>query len=91
MIVRIWFASNLMTLGTSSLGLVPNPSPQPPYVPPTKSDWDLLFLPMFDEYFNPPLRVVSPYPVAAAPRVIDPAGSPLSTLINQDTPSSSTS
>ncbi|GJV53656.1 retrovirus-related pol polyprotein from transposon TNT 1-94 [Tanacetum coccineum] len=84
-------APNLMTLGTSSLGLVPNPSPQPPYVPPTKSDWDLLFLPMFDEYFNPPLRIVSPYPVAAAPRVIDPAGSPLSTSINQDAPSLSTS
>ncbi|GJX99324.1 development/cell death domain-containing protein [Tanacetum coccineum] len=25
-----------------------------PYVPPTKNDWDLLFQPMFDEYFNPP-------------------------------------
>ncbi|GJX98755.1 retrovirus-related pol polyprotein from transposon TNT 1-94 [Tanacetum coccineum] len=31
-------------------------------------DWDRLFQPMFDEYFNPPTIVVSPVPVAAAPR-----------------------
>nr|GEX83312.1 retrovirus-related Pol polyprotein from transposon TNT 1-94 [Tanacetum cinerariifolium] len=29
------------------------------YVPPTKKDWDLLFQPMFDEYFNPPPSVAS--------------------------------
>ncbi|GJT62706.1 retrovirus-related pol polyprotein from transposon TNT 1-94 [Tanacetum coccineum] len=47
-------ASQLMTLGTISSGLEPNHIPQPPYVPTTKNDWDLLFEPMFDEYFNPP-------------------------------------
>ncbi|GKE34903.1 hypothetical protein Tco_1454225 [Tanacetum coccineum] len=42
---------------------------------------------MFDEYFNPPTIVVSPVPVAAAPRAVDLADSPVSTSINQDDPS----
>ncbi|GJU91646.1 retrovirus-related pol polyprotein from transposon TNT 1-94 [Tanacetum coccineum] len=75
-----------MTPGTLSSRLVPNPIPQPPYVPPTKNDWDILFQPMFDEFFNPPQSVVSPIPVAAAPRPVDPTDSPVSTLINQDAP-----
>nr|GEW40056.1 retrovirus-related Pol polyprotein from transposon TNT 1-94 [Tanacetum cinerariifolium] len=33
-----------------------------------KDDWDRLFQPMFDEYFNPPTIVVSPVQEAAAPR-----------------------
>ncbi|GJX84827.1 hypothetical protein Tco_0335601 [Tanacetum coccineum] len=34
---------------------VPNPSPANTFVPPSRSDWDLLFQPMFDEvtYFEP--------------------------------------
>nr|GFA97814.1 hypothetical protein [Tanacetum cinerariifolium] len=44
----------LMTPGTISSGLVRNPSSLTPYVPPTKNNWDLLFQPMFDKYFNPP-------------------------------------
>ncbi|GKE06611.1 retrovirus-related pol polyprotein from transposon TNT 1-94 [Tanacetum coccineum] len=55
--------------------LVPNPTPQPPYVPPTKNDWDILFQPMFDELFNPPPSVVSLVPVAPDPRPVDPVGS----------------
>ncbi|GJT81113.1 hypothetical protein Tco_1055455 [Tanacetum coccineum] len=46
---------------------------------------------MFDEYFNPPASVVSPVPAAAAPRPTDPTGSPSSTSIHQDAPSTSTS
>ncbi|GJR83902.1 hypothetical protein Tco_0154687 [Tanacetum coccineum] len=47
--------------------------------------------PLFDEYFNPPPCAVSPDPVAvAAPRPVDPVGSPLSTTIDQDVPSAST-
>ncbi|GJX49841.1 retrovirus-related pol polyprotein from transposon TNT 1-94 [Tanacetum coccineum] len=83
------FAPQLMTHGTPNLGLVPNLIPQPPYVPPTKNDWDILFQPMFDKFFNPPLNVVSPVPVVAAPRPIYPTGSLVSTLIEQDAPSSS--
>nr|GEV41836.1 retrovirus-related Pol polyprotein from transposon TNT 1-94 [Tanacetum cinerariifolium] len=42
---------------------------------------------MFDEYFNPPSIVVSPVSVAAAPRAVDLADSPVSTSIDQDAPS----
>nr|GEX12375.1 hypothetical protein [Tanacetum cinerariifolium] len=67
---RLFFSSRpapkVMTLETLSSGLVPNPIPQPPYVPPTKNDWDILFQPMFDEFFNPPPSVVSLVSIAAA-------------------------
>ncbi|GKA85953.1 copia protein [Tanacetum coccineum] len=66
------------------------PASPTPYVQPIKNDWDILFQPMFDEFFNPLLTVVSPVPVAATPRPIDPTGSPLSTSIDQDAPSAST-
>ncbi|GKG63489.1 hypothetical protein Tco_0640984, partial [Tanacetum coccineum] len=39
---------------------------------------------MFDEHFNPPTSIVSPVPVAAAPRSVDIADSPVSTSIDQD-------
>ncbi|GJZ98763.1 retrovirus-related pol polyprotein from transposon TNT 1-94 [Tanacetum coccineum] len=68
---------------TSSSGLVPNPIPQQPCIPPPRDDWDRLFQPMFDEYFNPPTIVVSLVPVTAAPRAIDLANSLVSTLIDQ--------
>ncbi|GJS26423.1 retrovirus-related pol polyprotein from transposon TNT 1-94 [Tanacetum coccineum] len=69
--------------------LVPNPIPQPPYVPPTKNDWDILFQPMFDEFFNPPLSVVSSVFVSTAPRPVDLTGSLVSTSIDQDAPATS--
>ncbi|GKG09097.1 hypothetical protein Tco_0337843 [Tanacetum coccineum] len=37
-----------------SSGLVPNPALALPYVPPTNKELEMLFQPMFDEYFNPP-------------------------------------
>ncbi|GJU46732.1 hypothetical protein Tco_1203998 [Tanacetum coccineum] len=67
--------------------LVPNPIPQQPCNPPTINDWDRLFQSMFDEYFNPPPSVVSPVQVAATPRAVDLADSPVSTSIDQDAPS----
>ncbi|GJX03364.1 retrovirus-related pol polyprotein from transposon TNT 1-94 [Tanacetum coccineum] len=77
----------LMTPGTISVGLVQN-SPSPtPYVPPTKNEWNLLFQPMFDEYFNPLPSVVSLVPVAAALRPADLTTSPSSMSIDQDAPS----
>ncbi|GJV53808.1 retrovirus-related pol polyprotein from transposon TNT 1-94 [Tanacetum coccineum] len=78
-----------MTPATSSSGLVPNPIPQQPCIPPPRDDWDRLFQPMFDEYFNPPTIVVSPVPVADAPRAVDLADSPVSMSIDQDAPSTS--
>ncbi|GKC67856.1 retrovirus-related pol polyprotein from transposon TNT 1-94 [Tanacetum coccineum] len=44
---------------------------------------------MFDEHFNPPTSIVSPVPVAAAPRSLDIADSLVSTSIDQDAPSTS--
>ncbi|GJR88517.1 retrovirus-related pol polyprotein from transposon TNT 1-94 [Tanacetum coccineum] len=60
----------VMTLATSCSGLVPNISPQKPCNPPKRDDWDTLFQPLFDEYFNPPTIVVSTDPVAAALRAV---------------------
>ncbi|GJT52193.1 retrovirus-related pol polyprotein from transposon TNT 1-94 [Tanacetum coccineum] len=81
----------LMTSRTISSGLMQNPSSPTPYVLPTKNDCDILFQPMFDDYFNPSQSVVSPLPVAAALSPVDPIGSPSSTSIDQATPSTSTS
>ncbi|GJW48123.1 hypothetical protein Tco_0079769 [Tanacetum coccineum] len=80
-----------MTPVTSSSGLVSNLVPQQPFNLPTRNDWDCLFQPMFDEYFNPPQSPFSPVPVVVAPRAVDIAGSPSSTTIDLDAPSSSTS
>ncbi|GKD41288.1 retrovirus-related pol polyprotein from transposon TNT 1-94 [Tanacetum coccineum] len=49
-----------MTPATSSTGLGSNPVSQQPCLPPIRDDWDRLFQPMFDEYFNPSPIVVSP-------------------------------
>ncbi|GJZ18452.1 retrovirus-related pol polyprotein from transposon TNT 1-94 [Tanacetum coccineum] len=78
-----------MTPVTTSLGLVPNTIPQQPYNPPNRDDWDCLFQLMFDEYFNPLTIVVSPVPVAAAPRAADTTESLVSTTIDLDAPSTS--
>ncbi|GJY72573.1 retrovirus-related pol polyprotein from transposon TNT 1-94 [Tanacetum coccineum] len=37
-----------MTPATISSGLVPNPPPSTPFVPPSRTDWDLLFQPLFE-------------------------------------------
>ncbi|GKB98263.1 retrovirus-related pol polyprotein from transposon TNT 1-94, partial [Tanacetum coccineum] len=62
---------HLMTPATSSSGLVSKPIPQLPCNPPKRDDWDRLLQPIFDEYFNPLIFVVSLVPVVAAPRAID--------------------
>nr|GEU81200.1 retrovirus-related Pol polyprotein from transposon TNT 1-94 [Tanacetum cinerariifolium] len=76
-----------LTPATSSSGLVLNPDSQQPCILPNRDDWDRLFQPMFDEYFNPQTINVSPVPVVAAPRAVDLADSPVSTSIDQDAPS----
>ncbi|GKE07380.1 retrovirus-related pol polyprotein from transposon TNT 1-94, partial [Tanacetum coccineum] len=73
-----------MTPATSSSRLVPNTIPQQPCIPPPRDDWDCLFQPMFNEYFNPPKIVVTSVPVVAAPIAVDLADSPVSTSIDQD-------
>ncbi|GJS60257.1 retrovirus-related pol polyprotein from transposon TNT 1-94 [Tanacetum coccineum] len=78
-----------MTPVTSSTGLGSNPVSQQPCLPPIRDDWDRLFQPMFDEYFNPPTIVVSLVSEAAAPRAKVLADSLVSISINQDAPSTS--
>ncbi|GJR10979.1 retrovirus-related pol polyprotein from transposon TNT 1-94 [Tanacetum coccineum] len=56
-------APNLLTPGPISSGLVPNLAPAIPYVPPTNKELEMLFQPMFDEYFNPPGIRLNPIPV----------------------------
>ncbi|GJZ16694.1 retrovirus-related pol polyprotein from transposon TNT 1-94 [Tanacetum coccineum] len=84
-------APQLMIPGTPCSGLVPNPLPQPPYAPQTKNDCDILFQSMFDKFINPPPSVGSPVPVAVARRPANPTGSPISTSLEYDAPSTSTS
>ncbi|GKB31330.1 retrovirus-related pol polyprotein from transposon TNT 1-94 [Tanacetum coccineum] len=78
-----------MTPATPSSGLVPNTISQQPCIPPNRDDWNHLFQPMFDEYFNPPLIAVTPVQEAVAPRLAVLADSPVSTSIDQDAPSTS--
>ncbi|GJS66296.1 retrovirus-related pol polyprotein from transposon TNT 1-94 [Tanacetum coccineum] len=79
----------LLTPRQISSGLVPNPVPVTPYVPPTNKDLEILFQPMFDEYFEPLSveRPVPPAPVAQVP--VNSVGTPSSTTIDQDAPSTS--
>ncbi|GKB34952.1 hypothetical protein Tco_0879894, partial [Tanacetum coccineum] len=56
----------LLTPRYISSGLVQNLVSSTPYVPPSKKDYEILFQPLFDEYFNPPPRAVSLDPVAVA-------------------------
>ncbi|GJX04625.1 hypothetical protein Tco_0190541 [Tanacetum coccineum] len=55
-----------LTPGYISSGLVQNLISLTPYVPPSKKDYEILFQPLFDEYFNPPPCVVSLDPVVVA-------------------------
>ncbi|GKE36026.1 hypothetical protein Tco_1455348 [Tanacetum coccineum] len=70
----------------SEHGLMQNPYPfsLTPYVPPIKKDWDILFQPLFEEYFPPPSSVMSPVLPAAIPLLADTTGTPLSTTIDKD-------
>ncbi|GJU79083.1 retrovirus-related pol polyprotein from transposon TNT 1-94 [Tanacetum coccineum] len=77
----------LLTPGQISSGLVPNPVPAAPYVPPTNKELEILFQPMFDEYFETPSveRLVPPVPAVQVPVIS--AGTPSSTTTDQDAPS----
>ncbi|GJZ01162.1 hypothetical protein Tco_0519123 [Tanacetum coccineum] len=81
----------LLTPRTINLGLVQNPPSPTPYAPPTKKDWDILFQPMFDEFFNPPHSVAFSVPTVVAPEPADSTSTPSLTSIDQEAPSPSTS
>ncbi|GJX94718.1 retrovirus-related pol polyprotein from transposon TNT 1-94, partial [Tanacetum coccineum] len=83
-----------MTPETISSGLVPNPPPSTPFVPPSRTDWDLLFQLLFDELLNPPSSVDGPAPKVisliakvVAPEPVASTGLTSSTIVDQDAPS----
>ncbi|GKD98801.1 retrovirus-related pol polyprotein from transposon TNT 1-94, partial [Tanacetum coccineum] len=78
-----------MTPGTISSGLVPNIPSSTPYVPLIKNDWEILFQLMFDEYLNPLPCVDPQVPAIITPEPAVLTGTPASTTIDQDAPSTS--
>ncbi|GJV45946.1 hypothetical protein Tco_1430482 [Tanacetum coccineum] len=79
-------------------GLVRNPHPLTPFVPPSRTDWDILFQPLFDKLLNPPsnvdhpaLEVIAPIAKVVALEPAASTGSPSSTIVDQDAPSPSNS
>ncbi|GKA20999.1 retrovirus-related pol polyprotein from transposon TNT 1-94, partial [Tanacetum coccineum] len=56
-----------MTHVTINSGLMPNPPLLTPFVPPSRTDWDILFQPMFDKLLTPPPSVNLPAPKVIAP------------------------
>ncbi|GKA61538.1 retrovirus-related pol polyprotein from transposon TNT 1-94 [Tanacetum coccineum] len=79
--------STFLTTGQISSGLIPNPVPATPYVPPTNKELEILFQPMFDEFLEHHRveRLVSL--ALAVPVLVNSAGTPYSTTIDQDAPS----
>nr|GEU81604.1 hypothetical protein [Tanacetum cinerariifolium] len=76
-----------------SSGLVPNPPPSTLFVPPSRTDWDMLFQPLVNELLTPPPSFDHPDPevIAAIAKVValEPAGStglPSTTTVDQDAP-----
>ncbi|GKA16094.1 retrovirus-related pol polyprotein from transposon TNT 1-94 [Tanacetum coccineum] len=87
-----------MTPTTISSGLVPNPPLSILFIPPSRTDWDLLFQPMFDELLTPLPSVDCPAPKFIAPiaevvasEPVVSTGSPSLTIVDQDAPSPSNS
>ncbi|GKB38712.1 hypothetical protein Tco_0883654 [Tanacetum coccineum] len=87
-----------ITPATISSGLVPNPPPSTPFVPHSRTNWDLLFQPLFDELLNPSLsvdhqdpEVIPPIAEVVALEPVASTGSPSSTTVDQDAPSPSKS
>ncbi|GJS05637.1 retrovirus-related pol polyprotein from transposon TNT 1-94 [Tanacetum coccineum] len=87
--IRTGPTPTFLTPGQINSGLVPNPVPAAPYVPPINKELEILFQPVFDEFIEPPHveRPVSPAPAVLFP--VNSAGTPSSTTIDQDAPSPS--
>ncbi|GJS84361.1 retrovirus-related pol polyprotein from transposon TNT 1-94 [Tanacetum coccineum] len=85
-----------MTPTRNSSGLLPNPSLSTPFIPLSRTDWDILFQPMFDELVTPPpsvdypaTKVVPPIHEVVSPVPAVSTGSPSLTNVDQDAPSPS--
>ncbi|GJS03770.1 hypothetical protein Tco_0320278 [Tanacetum coccineum] len=82
-----------LTFGHISSGLVLKKAASTSAKTPTKNDWDLLFQPMFDEYFMNPSAASNPISAATLPPpdTARASFSSSSTSIDKDAPSPSTS
>ncbi|GJV88221.1 retrovirus-related pol polyprotein from transposon TNT 1-94 [Tanacetum coccineum] len=92
---------HVLTPANISSVLAKNPPPPSTTLvlrPPSRTDWDILFQPLFDELLNPPSSVDHPAPevitliaevVALKPTIS--TDLPFSTTVDQDTPSPSNS
>nr|GEV44246.1 retrovirus-related Pol polyprotein from transposon TNT 1-94 [Tanacetum cinerariifolium] len=83
-----------MIPATISSGLMPNHYPLTSFVPLSRTDWDLLFQPLFNELLNPPPSVDHSAPEVitliaevVALKLAASTGSPSSTTVDQDAPS----
>ncbi|GJX64691.1 hypothetical protein Tco_0299034 [Tanacetum coccineum] len=65
-----------MTPATPSSGLIQNPPPSTPFIPPSRHEWDLVFQPVFDEFFSLPASVASLVPAVEAPTHVESTGTP---------------
>ncbi|GKG09506.1 hypothetical protein Tco_0338252, partial [Tanacetum coccineum] len=75
---------NLLSPGPISSGLVQNTPPAAPYVPPINKELEILFQPMFDDYFEP-YTVNQPVHPASADQVpANPINPSVSISIDQD-------
>nr|GEV68235.1 hypothetical protein [Tanacetum cinerariifolium] len=75
LLIKLWETT------MNSSGLVPNPHPSAPFVPPSRHEWDLVFPPVFDVFFFPPDSVASPILVEKSPAPVESTGSPLQQLL----------
>ncbi|GKF09190.1 hypothetical protein Tco_0043414, partial [Tanacetum coccineum] len=82
-------APNLLTPGPISSGLVPTSTPAIPYVPPTNKELELLFQPMFDEYFETIMGDPQMPSVPAAQASAIPTDPSVSISFDHDAPSGS--
>ncbi|GJU24916.1 retrovirus-related pol polyprotein from transposon TNT 1-94 [Tanacetum coccineum] len=80
-----------MTPATLSSGLVSSLPPLALFVPSSRHEWDLVFQPVFHEFFSPPASVASPVLIEEASSPIESTGSPSSTTVDQAAPLPSTS
>nr|GEW30354.1 retrotransposon protein, putative, unclassified [Tanacetum cinerariifolium] len=83
-----------ITPAAISSGLVPNPPLLTLFIPPSRTDWGLLFQPLFDELLNPPpsvdhpaSEVIAQIAEVVALKLTESTSSPSSTTVNTDAPS----
>ncbi|GKC13944.1 retrovirus-related pol polyprotein from transposon TNT 1-94, partial [Tanacetum coccineum] len=78
-----------MTPATICSQIMPNPPSSTPFVPPLRTDWDILFQSLFDELLNSPssvdcpaLKVIAPITEVVALEPAASTGSPSSTTVD---------